>query len=181
MRRHQHGRIVDLLRQREELLAQGMRRLQLGTHMIIIPETTECREQLVRIVEVLTELPRTRVGLGDLRRRVAFGGNQRCPEGDQHIHFTLDALTGLRERGQQLQSLRDERDDLVGCMPLGGVLRGLLEVLHGPLVVPPALKVHRQLRRDLRRAGGHTCLRRPQSRRCPRTRRAAASRRYSTC
>ena len=59
MRRHTHGRILDLLRQREELLAQGMRRLQLGTHMIIIPETTQCREKLVRIVEVLTELPST--------------------------------------------------------------------------------------------------------------------------
>ena len=56
MRRHKHDRILNLLRQREELLAQGMRRLQLGTHMVIIPETTECRETLVRIVEVFTQV-----------------------------------------------------------------------------------------------------------------------------
>ena len=69
-----------------------------------------------------------------------MGGNPRCPEGDQHIHFTLDALTGLRERGEQFHALGEECDDLRG-MPLGGVCRRLLQILHRPLPVPPALKV----------------------------------------
>src|SRR5262245_42673296 len=138
MRRHPHGRVVALLRQREELLAQGLRRLQLGPRMRRIPETTEGREQVVWRVEVVTELPRPRVGLGDLRSSYPLRGTQRWPEGEQQLHFTLDALTGLRERGEQLQALGDERDDLVGRRPLGGVLRGLLQVVHRPRVIPPA-------------------------------------------
>src|SRR5262245_31643654 len=117
--------------------------------MIIMPETTECWEQLVRIVEVLTELQSTRVGLCDLRSSLTFRGNQRSPEGDQHRYFTLDALTGLRERGEQFHTLGEERDDLLEGMPLGGVLRCLVQILHGPPVVLPPLKVHRQLGRHL--------------------------------
>jgi hypothetical protein len=47
-----------------------------------IPETTERQKQAVRIVEVVTELPRLRTGLGDLRLSLTFRGTQCCPEGD---------------------------------------------------------------------------------------------------
>ena len=36
MRRHEHGRVLGLLRQGQELLTQCVRRLQLGAHVIII-------------------------------------------------------------------------------------------------------------------------------------------------
>src|SRR5207245_799659 len=42
-------------------------------------------------------------------------------------------------------------------MPLGGVLRCLLQILHRTLVVPPALKMHRELGRV--RAGLHSIAR----------------------
>src|SRR5438105_8355271 len=116
MRRHPHGRLVDLLRQPKELLAQGLRRLQLGPRMRIIPEPPEGREQVVRRVEVVTELPRPRVGLGHLRISLTFSGTQRCPEGSQQSHFTLAALTALGARGEQPLALAGERAYLVGRM-----------------------------------------------------------------
>ena len=57
VRRHEHRRVLDLLRQGQELLAQGVRRLMLGTHVIIIPQATQHREKLVGVVQVVTELP----------------------------------------------------------------------------------------------------------------------------
>jgi hypothetical protein len=38
--RHEHGSVLDLLRQREELIAQSMRGLQLGTHVIMHVQAT---------------------------------------------------------------------------------------------------------------------------------------------
>ena len=96
MRRHKHRRVLGVLRQGEELLTtECVCYLVLGTHIIILPQTTQDREKLVWIFEVFTELPSTRVGVSDFRSRVTFRGNQRCPEGDQHVHFTLDALCCL--------------------------------------------------------------------------------------
>ena len=105
VRRHEHGRVLDLLRQGQELLAQGMCRLVLGTHEIIIPQTTQHREKLVGVFQVLTELPGAGVGLFHLRRRIAFGGNQRRPQGDVQRQFLLAALWRGRQRLQQLQPL----------------------------------------------------------------------------
>src|SRR5262252_5591707 len=63
MRCHEQDRVLHLLREGQELFTQHMCRLMLGTHTIIIPESTQHREKLVRIVQVLTELPSTRVCL----------------------------------------------------------------------------------------------------------------------
>ena len=41
VRRHQHGRILDLLGEGQELLAQFVRRLILGAYDIIPPQTTQ--------------------------------------------------------------------------------------------------------------------------------------------
>jgi len=55
-------------------------------------------EKLVWICEVFTELPRTRVGVSDFRSRRAFGGIQRCAQGDVHAYFMLGTLRCRRER-----------------------------------------------------------------------------------
>src|SRR5262249_58201587 len=91
--RGEKGRVLSsLLRQRQELITQGVRRLQLSAHVIIIPQTTQHGEKLLRSFQVFTELSGTGVGLCPLRNRRAFRGNQRCPQGKVHIHFLLDAL-----------------------------------------------------------------------------------------
>ena len=59
VRRHEHGSVLDLLRQGQELLTQCVRRLVLGAYEIIIPQSTQHGEKLVRIFQVFTELPST--------------------------------------------------------------------------------------------------------------------------
>ena len=79
MSREEHGSVLGLLRQGEELLAQCVCRLVLRAHVIITPQSTQHGEKLLRIVQVLAEVLSTDVGLFHLKSRVAFGGNQRCP------------------------------------------------------------------------------------------------------
>ena len=55
MRRHEQGRVLDLLCQGQELFTQCMRPLELGAIEMIIPQTTQHSEKLVRIFEVLTQ------------------------------------------------------------------------------------------------------------------------------
>ena len=77
-----HCRVPGLLRQSQELLAQGAGRLILGAHLIIITQAVQRWEQLIGVVQVVTELPGAGVGLLHLRRRIACGGNERSPQGD---------------------------------------------------------------------------------------------------
>jgi hypothetical protein len=67
-------------------------RLMLGAHMIIHPQITQPGEELVRIIEVLTELPSVRVRLSNLRSRVAFRGKQRYSQGNVHGQLLLETL-----------------------------------------------------------------------------------------
>jgi hypothetical protein len=73
---------LDPLCQDQELLTQGVRRLQLGARVIIIPKAAQDWEKLVGVFQVLAELPGAGVGLCHLRSCIAFGSNQRCPQGD---------------------------------------------------------------------------------------------------
>ena len=79
MRRQEHGSVLGLLRQGEELLAQGVSRLVRSTHVIISVQATHHREKLMRIFQGFTQVLSTRVGLSDFRSPSAFGGKQRCP------------------------------------------------------------------------------------------------------
>jgi hypothetical protein len=79
VRHHQHGSVLDMLCQGEELLAECVCRLVLSAHVIITPQSTQHGEKLLRSVQVLAEVLSVDVGLFHLKRRVAFGGNQRCP------------------------------------------------------------------------------------------------------
>src|SRR5215468_6014043 len=84
--RHEHGRVLSLLlRQGQELFTQFMRRLQLGTHVIMIPESTQHRKKLVRIVQVLTELSSVGVGLANFTSSIALHGKQRGSQGDKQV------------------------------------------------------------------------------------------------
>src|SRR5215471_18579929 len=76
VRRQKHGRVLDLLRERQELLSQCVCRLVLSAYEIIIPQSTQYWEKLVRIFQVLAEVSSTSIGLSDFRSRVAFGGNE---------------------------------------------------------------------------------------------------------
>ncbi len=75
----QHGRVLGLLRQSQELLTQGAGRLIFGAYLIIITQALQRWEQLLGVIQVVTELPGTSVGLLHLRRRIASGGNERRP------------------------------------------------------------------------------------------------------
>src|SRR5262249_25327903 len=83
VRHHEYDSILGLLRQGEELLTQCLRRLVLGNHVIITMQATQHGAKLVRIFQILTELLGTSVDLFSLRNGIAFGGMQRCPEGDE--------------------------------------------------------------------------------------------------
>jgi hypothetical protein len=65
MRRHKEGSVLDVLREGQELLSQCLRRLQLGTVVIIIPEPTQYWKKLLRLFEVFTELSSVRVRLSN--------------------------------------------------------------------------------------------------------------------
>ena len=78
VRRQEHGSVLGVLREGQKLLTQGVCRLQLGAHVIIIPQATQHGEKLLRVFQVFTELASRRVDLSNFRSRVAFGGNQRC-------------------------------------------------------------------------------------------------------
>jgi hypothetical protein len=77
-----HCRVLGLLRQSQELLAQGARCLILGADLIIITQAVQRWEQLMGVGQVMTELPGAGIGLLHLRRRIACGGNERRPQGD---------------------------------------------------------------------------------------------------
>ena len=59
---------------------------------------------------MVTELPSVRVGLSHFRSCETFRGNQRCAQGNVHIHFALDTLRCLRQRLEQLQPLTEMGD-----------------------------------------------------------------------
>src|SRR5215471_13104644 len=98
MRCDEHDRLLGVLRQGQELLAQGMRRPKLTVHDRIPPQAPQHGKNLVRLVQSLTEVLRTVVGLFHLRRRVAFRGTQRYSQGDIYVYFALETLRGLGER-----------------------------------------------------------------------------------
>src|SRR5262249_34858278 len=93
--RHAHRGVLGLLCQGQELLAQFVCRLVLGAYEIKVPESTQYREKLLRLGEVLTELSSTRVRLSSFRGCLTFRGKQRCAQSDQHVYFTLETLRGL--------------------------------------------------------------------------------------
>ena len=80
------------------------------------------------IFEVLTELPGAGVALFHLRCRVAFGGSQRCAQGDVHVHFSLDTIKGLWEHLEQRQPCAQVTDGFHIGGPLDGSLTSFVPI-----------------------------------------------------
>src|SRR6266851_9916009 len=98
MRRWKRDRILSLLGESQELVTQGICRLQCRACAIINPQPTQHWETLLRIFQVLTEMVRTEVGLFHLRSSISLHGKQRGSHGDQQVYFALETLWCLGER-----------------------------------------------------------------------------------
>src|SRR5215510_15416984 len=70
VRRHEHGRVLGLLCESQELFTQGRCRLQCRECDIINPQPTQHWETLLRIFQVFIEMLCAAVGLFHLRSRV---------------------------------------------------------------------------------------------------------------
>src|SRR5712692_3622742 len=66
VRLQEKGRILDAMRKTEELLCQRTGRLQFRPHMIKLPQSSECREELRSLSYLLAQRSRTGVGAPDL-------------------------------------------------------------------------------------------------------------------
>src|SRR5262245_51001655 len=125
---HQHDRVVGLLCQGKELLTKGMCRLALGTDEIIIPQSTHHGENLVRVFQILAELPSVRVRLSDFRSCVTFGGKQRCSQSQAHVQLPWETLRGLGEHLEQREPLPEMSNGFHLARPLAGPLPSLVPV-----------------------------------------------------
>jgi hypothetical protein len=70
---------LNLLGESQESLTEFVCRLKLGTHVIMLPQTTQHRKKLVRSFQVFTKVLSTEVELFHFRSRDAFEGTQRYP------------------------------------------------------------------------------------------------------
>src|SRR5215471_4845189 len=86
MRRHAHRGVLHVLRQGHELLAQCVCRLQLGTYLIIIPQSTQHGEKPLWVFKMCTDLASRRVCLSNLTGCVAFHSKQRSSQGNQQVY-----------------------------------------------------------------------------------------------
>src|SRR3712207_5483563 len=106
-----------------------MRRLVLGTHVVITKQTTQHGKKLVRIVQVLADLARARVGLTHFQSPSPLRGTQRCPESDQHIHFMLETLRSLPERLEQRQPVTQVTKGFYMGGAFGGALPSAIPIV----------------------------------------------------
>src|SRR4029453_1642691 len=106
-------------------------------------------EEPGRLANLLAEREGTGVRLFHLRGAIALDRYQRCPSGQLESELLLETLGRIGYIGEQLQSTGRQTDRLlVRIIPLR-VLRRLLQIVSGPLIVAPQLKVHGQFRRNL--------------------------------
>ena len=109
MRRDEHGGVLGLLGEGQELLTQGVRRLELGAYVIIMPESTQHGEKLVRVFQVCTELPSVGVRLSH------FGAAKPCvamSDAPKVINMSTSRwrrCRGLGERLEQREPLTEMR------------------------------------------------------------------------
>jgi hypothetical protein len=88
---------LDLLRQNQKLLTQCVCLLKFRLCDIITTESIQYLGKPLGVFQELTELLSAEVGLFHLGSGEAFRGNQRCPEGNMHIHCVLGTLRRLRQ------------------------------------------------------------------------------------
>src|SRR5262249_46136056 len=86
--------------------------------MIIIPQTSQHWEKLLRIVEVFTEVLSTSVRLSHFKSCIAFHGKQGRAQSDQRVHLSLETLRCLGERLEQ----REPLTEMSNSFDMGGAL-----------------------------------------------------------
>jgi len=117
-------RVLGLLRQGQELLAQCLRRLQLGAYEIIIPQSTQHGENLVRI------FPGVHKGVAHggrfvpLQELLPFVASSDTPRASACL-LLVDALKGLDQWFGQLQPL----SEMMMLSTWAGALDGALPAL----------------------------------------------------
>jgi hypothetical protein len=98
----EEARVVEALGQTQALLAQLVRRLMLPSDVIKHPESYQNREELCRLVELLTERAGAGVGMFYFQGRIAFGHPQQPAQGALQLQFLLGALRGVGHRCEEL-------------------------------------------------------------------------------
>ena len=98
------------MRESEELLTECLRRLIRGTHVTMPMQATQHGEKLMRIVQRVTELPRTGVGLFPRRSGLALRGSQRRTQREKPIHCMLETRRGCGECLAQRQAFGEVTD-----------------------------------------------------------------------
>src|SRR5215831_17807211 len=91
------------LRQPIELFPQLPCCWQRPPTVIELTEALQRREELGRVANLCAQRPRPGIGLLYLWGRIAFGGDERRPQGELQVEFLLDPCRGLGERSQQRQ------------------------------------------------------------------------------
>ena len=110
MGRHQDGRLVVVLRQRQALLAQLPCLAKLGAQQMNVREPDEHRDELRGVRELLAQGPRSKVGLLHLRIGEALGGDQGRTERHQEVQLRGVPVRPRRQGLQQAQSLAEMLD-----------------------------------------------------------------------
>src|SRR5262249_5795664 len=145
----QQRRIVEALRHDEEPLPKLMGGLVGRPHLIKFPKSYENRKKLWGLSQVLTELPGAAVDTLHVCRRIALGGNHDWPKREEQPELPLRTLGSVQLCLEQIQRACQVAQRLPMGMALDRGLRCTLQILHGPMVVAPVCKVHRQFGRGL--------------------------------
>ena len=133
----------------EVLFRHLSRGLQLPPHEMKAPQGRQSQKELRRFSQLLTQLLHAGVGPCYFRGRIALGGHQCNSERQLQREFLLGALWGLRQSLEQLQPFRQVTNRFHIGRAIAGSLRCLLQILDGAAVIPPLLKVDRELDRNL--------------------------------
>src|SRR5262245_21714365 len=91
-------RIALVLRQVEELLAEGSCGVQLRLGAMKCKETAECSEALWRFSHLPAERVRSAIGCSRCGRGHALRGHQQLPQEELQREFVLHALGAIRQR-----------------------------------------------------------------------------------
>jgi hypothetical protein len=131
------------------LLAKFTRRLVVCPHQVQRPQAPQDAEELRGAALLLAQLACAGVRFFYLGGSVAFGRYEWPAQGNLQHEFLLEALGSLREGLEQLDPFGEVADRFSISTSLGGILPCLAQILHRPAVVPPLVKMHRQLCRNL--------------------------------
>src|SRR5262245_26186874 len=143
--------IVEPLGHDEDLLPQLTGGLVGRPHLITSPKSYENWKKLWGLSQVFTELPGAAVDALHVGCRIPLGGNHDWPKREEQHELPLCTLWGVRQRLEQIQGACQVAQRLPLGMALDRGLRCPLQILHGPMVVAPVCKVHRQFSRGLAR------------------------------